>query len=149
MILLNSFISQKGTSLIPVLATVISQSILQVYSYHHYQPASTAVRNYHTTTTTTTTTTAINMGDDESNETSSVSHPTRIKGDPHVKNVLFIECGFGNDSHGQSATKAAIRACRNAIEFNSIPSINLLVPKGYDGLKLDVLLAVPRKYKDL
>eukprot|EP00545_Synedropsis_sp_CCMP1620_P014805 CAMPEP_0119006776 /NCGR_PEP_ID=MMETSP1176-20130426/2532_1 /TAXON_ID=265551 /ORGANISM="Synedropsis recta cf, Strain CCMP1620" /LENGTH=127 /DNA_ID=CAMNT_0006958769 /DNA_START=120 /DNA_END=503 /DNA_ORIENTATION=- len=65
----------------------------------------------------------------------------------HVENVLFIECGFGNDSHGQSATKAAVRACRNAIEFNSIPSINRLVPGGYDALKLDVLLAVPPKYQ--
>ena len=41
-----------------------------------------------------------------------------------------------------------VRACRNAIEFNSIPSIERLVPDGYDGLKLDVLLAVPPKYKD-
>ncbi len=41
-----------------------------------------------------------------------------------------------------------VRACRNAIEFNSIPSIKLLVPEGYDGLKLDVLLAVPPKYID-
>lgn len=154
MILLNSFISQIGTSLIliAVFVTVISQSILEVNSYHHHQPAFISVRNYHrltfASTTSRTTTTTINMGDDESNETSSISHPTRIKGDPHVKNVLFIECGFGNDSHGQSATKAAIRACRNAIEFNSIPSINSLVPNGYDGLKLDVLLAVPPKYKD-
>ncbi len=49
---------------------------------------------------------------------------------------------------GQSATKAAVRACRNAIEFNSIPSVSRLVPNGYDGLKLDVLLAVPPKYKE-
>lgn len=55
--------------------------------------------------------------------------------------------GFGNDSHGQNSTKAAIRACRNAIEFNSIPSINRLVPGGYENLKLDVLLAVPPKYQ--
>ena len=102
MILLNSFISQKGTSLIPVLATAISQSILQVYSFHHYQPAFRESLTFaSTSTSTTTTTTAINMGDDESNETSSVSHPARMKGDPHVKNVLFIECGFGNDSHGK------------------------------------------------
>jgi uncharacterized protein (TIGR02058 family) len=40
-----------------------------------------------------------------------------------------------------------VRACRNAIEFNSIPSINKLVPGGYDALKLDVLLAVPPKYQ--
>ena len=67
---------------------------------------------------------------------------------PHIENVLFVECGFGNDSHGQSSTKAAVRACRNAIEFNSIPSINRLVPSGYDGLKLDVILAVPPKYQE-
>ena len=42
--------------------------------------------------------------------------------------IFFIEVGFGNDSHGQSATKAAVRACRNAIEFNSIPSIKRLIP---------------------
>lgn len=29
------------------------------------------------------------------------------KDEPHCPNVLFIECGFGNDSHGQSSTKAA------------------------------------------
>ena len=65
------------------------------------------------------------------------------------ENIFFIEIGFGNDSHGQSATKAAIRACRNAIEFNSIPSIKRLIPNGgYDALKLDVLLAVPPKYQE-
>mmetsp|Transcript_277 Transcript_277/g.700 ORF Transcript_277/g.700 Transcript_277/m.700 type:complete len:216 (+) Transcript_277:233-880(+) len=73
---------------------------------------------------------------------------SRIEGDRHVETVLFVECGFGNDSHGQSATKAAVRACRNAIEFNSIPSVGRLIPNGYQGLKLDVLLAVPPKYKD-
>ena len=57
-----------------------------------------------------------------------------------------MECGFGNDSHGQSATKAAVRACRNAIEFNSIPSVGTLVPGGYDGLKLSVILGVPNEY---
>jgi uncharacterized protein (TIGR02058 family) len=40
-----------------------------------------------------------------------------------------------------------VRACRNAIEFNSIPSIQRLVPGGYDALKLDVVLAVPAKYR--
>lgn len=65
------------------------------------------------------------------------------------ENIFFIELGFGNDSHGQSSTKAAVRACRNAIEFNSIPSIKRLIPEGgYDALKLDVLLAVPQKYQE-
>jgi hypothetical protein len=35
------------------------------------------------------------------------SNTDRCLGEPHVENVLFIECGFGNDSHGQDATKAA------------------------------------------
>eukprot|EP00558_Chaetoceros_sp_UNC1202_P011677 CAMPEP_0197242362 /NCGR_PEP_ID=MMETSP1429-20130617/8138_1 /TAXON_ID=49237 /ORGANISM="Chaetoceros sp., Strain UNC1202" /LENGTH=144 /DNA_ID=CAMNT_0042702379 /DNA_START=108 /DNA_END=542 /DNA_ORIENTATION=- len=67
---------------------------------------------------------------------------------PFCEHVLFVECGFGNDSHGQNSTKAAVRACRNAIEFNSIPSINRLVPGGYDNLKLDVILAIPKQYQD-
>lgn len=67
---------------------------------------------------------------------------------PFLQNVLFVECGFGNDSHGQSATKAAVRACRNSIEFNSIPSVGRLVPGGYDGLKLSVILGVPQEYQD-
>lgn len=66
---------------------------------------------------------------------------------PHCPNVLFVECGFGNDSHGQSATKAAVRACRNAIEFNSIPSLRRIIPSDKE-LKLDVILAVPKKYQD-
>ena len=66
---------------------------------------------------------------------------------PHVPNVILVECGFGNDSHGQNATKAAKRACRNAIEFNSI-SIKKIVPGGYDAMKLNVILAVPKKYQD-
>lgn len=32
--------------------------------------------------------------------------------EPYITNALFIECGFGNDSHGQNSTKAAVRACR-------------------------------------
>ena len=40
-----------------------------------------------------------------------------------------------------------VRACRNAIEFNQIPSIAQIVPGGRDQMKLDVLLAVPAKYQ--
>lgn len=64
----------------------------------------------------------------------------------HVPNILFVECGFGCDQHGQTATKAAVRACRNAIEFNSIPRIGKLVPGGYEGMRLHVQLGVPEKY---
>jgi len=59
----------------------------------------------------------------------------------------MVECGFGNDSHGQNVTKAAVRACRNAIEFNSL-SIQNIIPGGYSSMKLNVILAVPVKYQD-
>ncbi len=40
-----------------------------------------------------------------------------------------------------------VRACRNAIEFNSI-SIKKIVPGGYDAMKLNVILGVPSKYQN-
>lgn len=67
----------------------------------------------------------------------------RVYAPSGMTRVLFSECGFGADQHGQDATKAAMRACRNAIEFNSIPSVRELVPGGYDGMKLHLHLGVP------
>ena len=52
-----------------------------------------------------------------------------------------LQVGFGSDQHGQDATKAAIKACRSAIEFNSIPSINQIVPGGYDVMKVVCVMA--------
>ena len=63
-----------------------------------------------------------------------------------MKQILFVECGFGNDQHGQNATKAAVRACRNAIEFNSIPSVRNLVPGGRDNMKLLIQIASPEPH---
>ena len=65
---------------------------------------------------------------------------------PGFEQVLFIEMGWGADQHGQNATKACVRAARNAIEFSSIPSIRALVPNGYEGMKLAVDIAVPEAY---
>ena len=59
-----------------------------------------------------------------------------------MSKVLFVEVGMGADQHGQDATKACVRACRNAIEFNSIPSIRDIVPGGYDAMKLHIQLGV-------
>ena len=36
---------------------------------------------------------------------------------PGFEQVLFVEMGWGADQHGQNATKACVRAARNAIEF--------------------------------
>lgn len=57
-----------------------------------------------------------------------------------ITNLLFVQVGFGVDQHGnddrnrsgsgEGATKAAVRAVRNAIEFNSIPGIIEAVPGG-------------------
>ena len=41
-----------------------------------------------------------------------------------------------------------VRACRNAIEFNQIPSLSKIVPGGRDEMKLDALLGV-RTYHSL
>ena len=64
-------------------------------------------------------------------------------GPPAVEHVLFIETGVGADQHGQDATKACVRACRNAIEFNSIPCLESVIPGGKANLKLAVQLGTP------
>ena len=73
--------------------------------------------------------------------------------EPRVENVekhesfmtktLFVELGVGSDQHGQNGTKAAVRACKDAISFNSLPAIADLIPGGYGGMKLHVLVAAP------
>jgi len=73
--------------------------------------------------------------------------------EPRVENVekhesfmtktLFVELGVGSDQHGQNGTKAAVRACKDAISFNSLPAISDLIPGGYGGMKLHVLVAAP------
>ena len=53
--------------------------------------------------------------------------------------------GFGVDQHGDStnATKAAIRAVRNAIEFNSIPGVIEAIPGGRKEMLIQVKLGIP------
>ena len=40
-------------------------------------------------------------------------------------------------------TKACVRACKDAISWNSIPSLERLVPGGNEGVKIRLQLAVP------
>eukprot|EP00187_Rhodella_violacea_P003452 CAMPEP_0174900476 /NCGR_PEP_ID=MMETSP0167-20121228/31383_1 /TAXON_ID=38298 /ORGANISM="Rhodella maculata, Strain CCMP736" /LENGTH=77 /DNA_ID=CAMNT_0016141863 /DNA_START=140 /DNA_END=369 /DNA_ORIENTATION=+ len=63
-----------------------------------------------------------------------------------IPNLLFVEIGFGVDQHGQNAVKAAVRAVKDAISFNSVPAVSKLVPGGRDGMRVHVRLAVPRGY---
>ena len=64
-----------------------------------------------------------------------------------MTNLLFVETGFGVDQHGdrgkEGATKAAVRAVRNAIEFNSIPGIMEAVPGGRKEMLIQVKLGIP------
>eukprot|EP00980_Cylindrotheca_fusiformis_P022408 scaffold9278_cov170-Cylindrotheca_fusiformis.AAC.9 len=61
-------------------------------------------------------------------------------------NLFFVELGFGVDQHGDrtDATKAAIRAVRNAIEFNSIPGVIEHIPGGRKEMLLHVKLGIPQ-----
>ena len=74
-----------------------------------------------------------------------IPHPpmTTSPPPPGFKQVLFLEAGVGTDQHGQSVTKACVRACKDAISWNSIPSLETLVPGGRDNVLLRVQLAVP------
>ena len=61
-------------------------------------------------------------------------------------NLFFVQVGFGIDQHGDraDATKAATRAVRNAIEFNSIPGVISHIPGGRKQMMIHVKLGVPR-----
>jgi uncharacterized protein (TIGR02058 family) len=63
-----------------------------------------------------------------------------------LNRLLFVQCGFGCDQHGdrtKGSTKAAVRAVRNAIEFNSIPGAVFAVPGGRERMLVHVKLGVP------
>lgn len=59
--------------------------------------------------------------------------------------LFFVQLGFGVDQHGDStdATKAATRAVRNAIEFNSIPGVIEHIPGGRNEMLIHVKLGIP------
>ena len=61
-----------------------------------------------------------------------------------ISNLFFVQVGFGVDQHGENnnATKAATRAVRNAIEFNSIPGVIEALPQE---MLIQVKLGIPAK----
>ena len=69
---------------------------------------------------------------------------------PPLNRLMFVQTGFGCDQHGDrkglGATSAAVRACRNAIEFNSIPGMVDHVPGGRRNMLIHVKLGVPEGY---
>jgi uncharacterized protein (TIGR02058 family) len=61
-----------------------------------------------------------------------------------ITNLFFVQMGFGVDQHGDAnATKAALRALRNAIEFNSIPGVIEAIPGGRKEMLIHVKLGIP------
>jgi len=59
-------------------------------------------------------------------------------------NLFFVQTGFGVDQHGEDdATKAAVRAVRNAIEKNSIPGVITHLPGGRSSMLIHVKLGIP------
>uniref|UniRef100_A0A7S2YNZ4 Uncharacterized protein n=1 Tax=Entomoneis paludosa TaxID=265537 RepID=A0A7S2YNZ4_9STRA len=67
-----------------------------------------------------------------------------VDGPKFPASLFFVQLGFGVDQHGtDDATKAAIRAVRNAIEFNSIPGVISHLPGGRAEMLIHVKLGVP------
>lgn len=126
----NLLLLQMPNMLSSALLLVCSLTISHAFLLRPSIPKTTIHTPTHTATETSVTTMA----------SSSSSGSTSFQG---MKQVLFKQIGCGGDQHGQEATKAAVKACRNAIEFNSLPSIKQIVPGGYEGMKLRVELAVP------
>lgn len=64
-------------------------------------------------------------------------------------NLFFVQLGFGVDQHGDraNATKACVRAVRNAIEFNSIPGVIQHIPGGRKEMLIHLKLGVPSDSK--
>ncbi|MCM3570258.1 Lin0512 family protein [Neobacillus mesonae] len=61
-----------------------------------------------------------------------------------MEKLMFIETGMGIDVHGQDITKAAVRAIKNAIHYNSMPGIRSVLPENsLDNMVVNVKLAVP------
>ena len=78
-----------------------------------------------------------------SSETTQQQRTENVEKHDKMSKTLFVELGVGSDQHGQDGTKAAVRACKDAISFNSLPAIADLIPGGYGGMKLHVLVAAP------
>lgn len=60
-----------------------------------------------------------------------------------MKQIYFIELGTGVDLRGGSVTKAAVRAVRDAVGRNLIPSVPALTGGDFEKLQVLVRLAVP------
>src|SRR5215468_3164503 len=60
-----------------------------------------------------------------------------------MRQVLFVELGMGVDLRGHDATKAAVRAVRDAIGRNTVPGVAALLEGGRKRMSVLVRLAAP------
>jgi len=60
-----------------------------------------------------------------------------------MRQVLFVELGMGVDLRGQDATKAAVRAVRDAIGRHTVPGVASLLQGGGKKMAVLVRLAAP------
>ena len=60
-----------------------------------------------------------------------------------MRQVVMIELGMGVDLQGQDATKASVRAVRDAIGRNAVPGMATLLQGGRKKMALLVRLAAP------
>jgi uncharacterized protein (TIGR02058 family) len=61
--------------------------------------------------------------------------------------MAVLQIGTGCDLHGQDVNKAAARACRNAVEFNSLPVLARLCEGGdLEKMLVRVKLGVPEPF---
>jgi uncharacterized protein (TIGR02058 family) len=85
-----------------------------------------------------------------SEERKNLGFGAELVNEPFPSRLFFVQLGFGVDQHGDaettSATKAAIRAVRNAIEFNSIPGVISNLPGGRHEMRIHVRLGVPGRH---
>ena len=65
----------------------------------------------------------------------------RAAGGKGIENIALVELGSGC-WHGDNSTKAAVRACNNAVEWASVKVRNI-IPGAYESMKLHVHLGVP------
>ena len=76
----------------------------------------------------------------------------RASEDEVLNRLMFVQLGFGCDQHGdrsKGSTKAAMRAVRDAISFNSIPGMVHAIPGGRANMLIHVKLGVPEEFPDV
>src|SRR5690625_5175132 len=67
-----------------------------------------------------------------------------------MEKIIFIQTGTGIDVHGQNITKAASRAVKDAIHYNSMPGVRDQLPDGdINKMKTTDKFAVPKDIKKL